>query len=207
MFKKITGVVAISMLMTGCANMTQRDPNLAQFNNVEYINAGQANEGIKSFYTEHTVKNLDPEVAKVCIFQTVKNEDVTLTDSSKSFVGSYTGTYYNIKSSKTVDGGDVIKGDTKRGVMFNGNFKHTATDMFGVMPMPGYVRYTGVAMKKGDTLKITYKQIEHAFQSTGSAANSGFSMLTSLAFIRPADAIKTMSDVSDSIVECIKDYE
>ncbi|WP_193315761.1 hypothetical protein, partial [Klebsiella pneumoniae] len=44
----------------------------------------------------------------LCIARNVTNNGVQLNDSSSSFVGAYTGNYYNIEKSTTIQGGEVI---------------------------------------------------------------------------------------------------
>lgn len=98
---KTVSVLSAAILLSGCAAMdNSKDTRLNSFSGITYENNGTY-ETIKKYVKESSGK-INKERIKLCIARNVTNNGVQLNDSSSSFVGAYTGNYYNIEKSTTI---------------------------------------------------------------------------------------------------------
>lgn len=111
-----------------------------------------------------------------CVSLSVDNSEGTLSDSSASFVGSYTGTYYDIESTRKEGGGATLQhADEDSGVVVaRGTAEYSSG---GLMPIGHAVRYKLlVAPMSGKTI-VQFKDVKYAQKSTGYMKNTGFQKL------------------------------
>ena len=137
-----------------------------------------------------------------CVSLNVDNSEVTLSDSSASFVGAYSGTYYDIESSRTEGGGATMQhADSESGVVVaKGTTEYTSG---GLMPIGHAVRYKLlVAPMPGKTI-VQFKDVEYAQKSTGYMKNSGFQRLGTWWGSGVMDAYAAMEEQADKVLDCI----
>lgn len=135
-----------------------------------------------------------------CVAATVSNQGETLSDSSGSFFGAYTGNYYSIGRSTQAGGGSVIE--------------HAATDGNSVVAS-GSTRYSASALvSRSVRFKLSVKQDEagrtyrygslgQAQLNTGAAANNGYNPIGSWAGANPNLALESLSKLTDNIERCL----
>jgi hypothetical protein len=110
---------------------------------------------------------------KLCIAENIANNAVTLQDSSGSFVGPATGTYYHNTQSQTVQGGGIFKylDDATSALIATGTTDGGSTALGLTHDI---VKFDLKAMTSGTGVTLKFSNIMRAQQYTGSATNDGF---------------------------------
>lgn len=187
---RIAAVVSTLVAIGGCATDAQ---NLSRY--------GQARlDGnyLKSF---EVVKSgsVAPGKMSMCIASTIKNDPVSLSDSSRSFVGAYTGTYYQVGSNREVGGGSVIQyaAPDESSVVAKGETGYTSA------MVSRSVRYTVTIQNLGADRKYLFSGIQQAQLSTGSMANTGYSPVHVMMGGGSESVAQSLVAVTDEIEACI----
>ncbi|WP_406627711.1 hypothetical protein [Pectobacterium carotovorum] len=197
--KKIA-VILISSLLAGCAADISKDIGLNNISGISYKNNGHA-EYVKSYTKTFNNPTNSIEKLKICTLRNVTNRDVRLGDSSKSFVGSYTGNYYNVKSSSNVSGGDVLSLSGGNSLVVNGATSYLFDA--GIISVKRFVRFTLDVFNKDNSVEYTFSNIQHAQSDTGSLPNDGFNDIGVWKMAGPTEAIRTLDGIALSINECL----
>lgn len=141
------------------------------------------------------------EKLPMCMATNVKNESVTLSDSSGSFTGAYTGTYYRAGSSSQVGGGNVlqyISPDQKK-VVAKG-----ATSYSSAM-IDRSVRFTlSVQPSSAGGTEYKFTGIQQAQMSTGSSANTGYFNVHTLTGGGSEEVAGSLQSVASAIDACLR---
>ncbi|MBN3344976.1 hypothetical protein H5A44_21460 [Pectobacterium brasiliense] len=192
-------IIFASILLTGCAIDTSRDTDLNSFEGISFTKKGQAE------YIENYTKKFDRTVysiekLKICTLRNVTNRDVRLSDTSNSFVGAYTGNYYNINSSSNISGGDVLSLSDDNGLVVNG----TTSYIFdaGIISVKRFVRFTLDIVNKDKITEYTFSNIQFAQAETGTLPNDGFNDIGTWKMASPAQSILSLSNIAKNINDC-----
>jgi hypothetical protein len=138
-----------------------------------------------------------PEL-KRCIATNLVNDDLTLSDSSRSFVGSYTGNYYRSGDKTTVQGKDIFKyvDDGSKTAVAQGWIKKA------VFAFSWILRFDLEAATEGTHVKLVMRNLNVAMSDTGSASNNGFTpLLTSYRFKQNYETLQTQAN---AIQACLR---
>jgi len=191
--RNLTIVLAAGIALSGCAY--SRMPELGQYQ-AEYVSASSAElvEGV--VFTRPGKADDLPE----CIAATVSNQGETLSDSSGSFVGAYTGNYYNVQRSTNTAGGSVIEyaSPDGRSVVASGLTRYNANAL-----VARSVRFK-LSVKQGESGRIyRYGNLGQAQLNTGSVANNGYNPIGAWAGANPNLALDSLSRLTDNIERCL----
>ena len=135
-----------------------------------------------------------------CVAETVSNQGETLADSSGSFVGAYTGNYYNVQRSSHSAGGSVLEHVAQDGksVVASGSVRYSAGAL-----VTRSVRFK-LALKQSDSGRIyRFSSLGQAQLDTGAAANNGYTPIGSWSGANPDLALASLSKVTDEIERCL----
>ncbi|EPY7259127.1 hypothetical protein ACXEJA_003559 [Klebsiella pneumoniae] len=201
---KTVSVLSAAILLSGCAAMdNSKDTRLNSFSGITYENNGTY-ETIKKYIKESAGK-INKERVKLCIARNVTNNGVQLNDSSSSFVGAYTGNYYNIEKSTTIQGGEVINTAASSSdiVVANGttSYQYDA----GIVMVERVVKFTMDITPSATGIKYTFSNIQQAQKDTGAASNSGFAPIGVWKAAGGYQAINALDNISSEINKCMSE--
>jgi hypothetical protein len=135
----------------------------------------------------------------MCVASSVKNDGVTLGDSSGSFTGAYTGAYYRAGSTSHVGGGSVIQyiSPDQTKLVAKGATGYTSA------MVDRSVRYT-LSIQPASSGGVEYKfsEIQQAQLSTGSAANTGYFSVHTMMGGGSEEVAESLRAVADNIDAC-----
>lgn len=139
---------------------------------------------------------------KVCAASTFTNDSVTLKDNAGSFIGAYTGNYYQNHNTQQVSGGNVFKliDDASQTLVATGN-KKTKAQQAGLIF--DFIKYDAKISLVNNNVQLEFQNIQAAQQSTGSAANDGFRPIGTWSGARAPAAIETINAVASTFKNCL----
>lgn len=135
-----------------------------------------------------------------CVASTVTNESVMVSDSAGSFVGAYTGKYYQAHNSKETGGGSVMQFVSQDGseVVARGTTRYWAA------MIERAVRFTVSIKDDGVSRTYRFTGVEVAQINSGSWPNSGFSRAAMNPGTGGGHALKNMRQIADDIDTCLR---
>lgn len=191
-----------ALLLAGCSAGQQREARLNNILSLKTQYNGQR-EYLKEYSAKIKTNKTPLEKVKICVLRNVSNRDVILSDASKSFVGAYTGNYYNIGGKTVVNGGGVVEAVNDAGfIIAQGNTSYSFDS--GIVQIKRVVRFTLDAMPQSEHVNITFSNIQQAQTETGALPNTGFSEIGTWEGAGPYQAIKSLDKIVSSISECMK---
>lgn len=142
--------------------------------------------------------------AKLCIAQHIQNEGVSLDDSSGSFVGPYTGHYYQINNSRTTQSGQalVMADDELKTVIARGVVPFDGADFF---KLKHYLKFAMKTSIKANNINIEFTQLSAAQADTGYMSNNGFGPVGAWGGGPAGGAYKATETVANTIFACINE--
>jgi hypothetical protein len=155
-------------------------------------------------YSYGAEKEINFDYVKFCVARNVEYEGVTLSDSSGSFVGSATGTYYSSQNKKTEQARDIfIVLDDKnkflvaQGTTFGGNVLGGLTSRV--------LNYNLSIEGKERQVSMTFDKIGMAQKNSGSIANTGFHDLATQFGSGFEGAYEGINSVAQNLKDCFKE--
>lgn len=191
-------LILFTAAIAGCATNTV-DPSIPS--NVTLSAPNEYNERyIESvkFKLNNGSKTTSP--AK-CLALTVSNNEYTLSDSSGSFVGAYSGKYYNIEKSRQVGGGQSLLYSDDTSAIAKGSTDGTFT--FGLAPIKKIITFKVEVNAAPGTKTITFTDIRSAQKSTGVVSNDGFNKAGAWPGAKPSLVYELLNKVADNIQSCM----
>lgn len=128
---------------------------------------------------------------KRCIATNIVNDELVLTDNSKSFVGPYTKNYYSSGNTTTVQGKDIFKylDDDSKTAVAQGWVKKA------VFAFNWILRFDLEAATEGQHVKLIMRNLNVAMSNTGASSNDGFTPLyTSFRFKQNYETLQTQAE-------------
>ena len=185
-------------ILTGCAT-TAIDPNIPK--NVKLT----APDSYGNHFIDTVTFKLNPEQSKgnltKCVVLNVTNEEHTLSDSSNSFIGGYSGSIHSIEKNQNVGGGQSILYSDKSMVVAKGNVDGTYSS--GIVPITQIISYKVSVDTSPDKNEIIFSNVRFAQKSTGYVNNDGFNKVGSWPGAKPVFAYELLKQVSDNIQTCL----
>ena len=191
-------ILCVVGTFSACATTTVQLPSNASLIsgafNASYID--------KIDFSYEAQKSIEFSKLKLCIAENISNDDVTLTDSAGSFVGSYTGKYYRMENNKTVSGKDIFKyiDDGSSTVLVNGR---TIANGEKLLTATDIVKFELKSMLSGNKVTLLFSKITRAQQDTGSLQNNGFSPVGVWVGSRAQGTYDALDQVSKKIKTCL----
>ena len=201
--KKIILILMSATMLSGCAYHYERSNLLDSLNGVEFESSGEK-EYIRK-YTKVIKLNVDnKDSIPICVANSVTNRSVRLSDSSSSFVGKYSGNYYNIGNAYTENGGNVIKHVSGNGksVVAEGMSEYSFNS--GIVNITRIVRFTLDVTAMDGNVVYTFTNMQQAQTSTGSLQNDGFIHIGAWSGANPDLVIKSIDSIASKISLCLK---
>lgn len=139
---------------------------------------------------------------KVCAASTFTNDSVVLKDNAGSFVGAYTGRYYQQSNSQQISGGNVFKlvDDQTNTLIATGN-KKSKPQQGGLIV--DYIKYDAKIVLANNHVQLVFQNIQAAQQSTGSSANDGFRQIGTWSGARAPAALETIHSIASNFKNCL----
>ena len=190
---KITIVIAAAALLAACS--TSRMAALSQYQ-VDYSPWATAESvSAVAFERKGRAGNLP-----LCVAAVVSNTGETLSDSSNSFFGAYSGNYYNIQKSVQAAGGDVLQfvSSDASSLVATGSVRYEASAL-----VHRSVRFKLVAQQDESGRNYRFSDLAQAQINTGAAANTGYGPIGSWAGANPDLALGALGRVADEIERCL----
>lgn len=200
--KKLICAAIAAALTVGCASVTP-SRGLSAYPGVKLEPAdygAQHVAGVDFTRPKHGKSGRD---ISFCVAQFVSNRSVSITDQSRSFVGQYTGNYYQINSGQTVAGGEVISHASADGaaVVANGSEGYRVTSLG--MPVERVIRFKLTAEPTSSGYRYRFSELEAAQLSTGAVQNTGFSLLYAHEAAQPEPALQALERLTQKIDDCL----
>ena len=188
---RIAAVVLVLATLGGCATGTQ--------NLYKYGEPGLDGNYLKSLEVSGSGQAPPGKIA-MCAASVIRNDAVSLGDSSRTFVGAYTGNYYQAGSNREVGGGGVIQyvSPDESSVVAKGETGYTSA------MVSRSVRYTVTIRSSGPERKYLFAGIQQAQLDTGSMANAGYSPVHVMMGGGSEDVARSLSAVAAEIETCIR---
>ena len=191
--------LAMTLFLFSCAISNTVDPSIPS--NV----ALSAPEAYNAQYLDYVYFDLDESHLEGnparCIALNINNNEYTLSDSSRSFVGAYTGTYYNITSQRQAGGGDALIYSDDVTAIGNGSTDGTFT--FGLVPIKKIVTFKVEVNIDAGKQSITFNDIQAAQESTGSAVNDGFNRVGAWPGAKPVFVYELLETTANKLKSCL----
>jgi len=198
--KGVLIATVLTVFLSGCVSQERA----AFLNNTPGVELGHKDgyEYLKGYsVTFPSQGKYELDSLKSCVIKNITNNEVQLSDGSRSFTGAYTGNYYNITSKSQINGSEVIKTDTSSGLIFAGNGSYL-TD--GVLAVKRVVRFVGeIKQKDGKTL-FEFANIQQAQTDSGAIPNSGFYDVASFSAASPDKVIGVLRESASNINSCLQ---
>ena len=185
-------------LLVGCASQAPLPSNAS-------ISPG-ANGGSyldRVDFSYQTPSARDFSQLKMCVAENISNNDVSLSDATGSFVGAYTGNYYQNSNVQTVAGKAVFKyvDEQLATLIANGT---TISISQQLVPIKDIVKYEVKAGVSGSSVTLVFYNITRAQQNTGYAANDGFNPVGVWSGARSQDVYASLDAVANKVKACME---
>ncbi|RZG63973.1 hypothetical protein EXE25_18105 [Acinetobacter bouvetii] len=199
MKKIVLSLVVTGVLLSGCSMAPIQLPS-----NVKTIPSGMG----ESTYIDRIDHSFIPSKVinfsnlKVCAATTFQNESITIRDSAGSFVGAYSGNYYQQNNKQQINGGDVFKliDEQTNTIVITGN-KKTKPQHGGLII--DFIKYDAKISLNNNRVQLLFQNIQAAQQSTGSLSNDGFRPIGTWSGARAPAAIETIEQLAVSFRNCL----
>ncbi|CAH3512788.1 TPA: hypothetical protein RQ363_005360 [Klebsiella oxytoca] len=201
---KALSVLSAVLLLSGCAAMdNSKDTRLNSLSGITYENNGKY-ETIKT-YVKNREGKLNKDRVKLCIARNITNNSIQLKDSSASFVGAYTGNYYNIEKSTVTQGGEVINtaASSSDVIISNGTVSYQYDA--GLVMVERVVKFTMDITPAQSGVKYTFSNLQQAQTETGVVSNNGFSPIGVWKAAGGYQAINALDNISFEINKCMSE--
>lgn len=184
---KVT-ISAITLTLTACGSVPLPN-NVTTTGNV-----------IGSIRYSHTLA-VSFDKVKRCIALNINNDNVRLTDNAGSFVGQYSGRYYNINNSHTDFAPNtlVFIDDNQQYIVVNGNTGYA-------LRMINYAvrfRLQLQTVANENKINMLFDTISRAQLQTGFSANDGFHPIYTHYSAHPDEAVKAIEAVKNNLTLCL----
>lgn len=196
-------VVPLVVALAGCV-MAGRAPGLAAYDSASYEQDQYGQEFITAVTFRYPAQpDLSADALPLCIVKTVDNRSVTLSDSSRSWVGPYSGYYYRAGIQREAGGGEVLSfvSSDKREAVATGTTTHRYS--FGAAPIERSVRFTLNAKASVSETVFQFDRLEWAQLDTGIAANNGYSRIGAWEKAQPELAAASLKAIADKLNACL----
>lgn len=142
------------------------------------------------------------EALKVCAATVFTNDGVMLRDNAGSFVGAYTGHYYQQNNSKYVGGSNLFKLiDEKNNILIASGNKKTRPQQGGLIV--DIIKYDAKISINNNQVNFVFQNIQAAQESTGVSANTGFRQIGTWPGARAPAAVETLNNLALSFKQCV----
>lgn len=200
--KRIILGCLLGLSLVGCAQgPIQLPQNVKTIPMVGMQNQTQIDKIDESFKPN---KDVTFEKIKLCSAQVFQNNSVTLNDNVGSFVGSYTGHFYEKSNNQTINPTNLFKYvDEKSNILIiSGNTK-TKAQQAGLIT--DIIQYDAKIEKDSNEIKFTFQNILKAQQSTGVVQNSGFGPIGTWSGARAPAVIESLDLLANKYKNCVNE--
>lgn len=200
-------LAVIGLMAVGCASSPPAPSDLGNRDGVELV---ERPDGAKLFKSaEFALPGSEPDKAALglCLPKHVRVDAVRLSDSSNSFIGAYSGRYYDIGNSYQAQGEESTKfiADDGSGAVARGQFKYSFV-VRGLLPVTivKVVRYTLEVSQGADLNRYVFSDISAAQTETGNIPNTGFSPMYDIGLLHPEVAHDRMASLASALNACLR---
>lgn len=199
MISRLTTRAIIPMILASCAIMPP--PTLPP--NVTAEPGAGGHHYLQAATYQFVKRKTDRQKIEACTAINVSNGEVTLGDTSSSFIGTYSGNYYQINNSKTSAGGNAMIYASKGLVVANGvtSITHTTGSIIPVN-ITNFIRFKLTIDYREDQGIMLFNDMESAQASTGTLPNTGFRPIGVWDGARPLQHIAGIEKVAQQLKKC-----
>ncbi|MHA3097749.1 hypothetical protein [Acinetobacter brisouii] len=198
--KKIILGTLVSIALVGCVQAPIQLPsNVSTISMQTGGKQTQIDKIDESFISNRPV---DFDKLKICGVDTFSNNTVTLNDTSGSFVGAYTGIYYQKNNTQVVNGSNSIKyiDDKNHMVVFTGNVR-TKPQVGGFVI--DIIQYDVKIWDEQGKTRLVFQNILRAQKDSGAVANNGFNPIGTWSGSRAPVAIEALHGLAEKFKSCV----
>ncbi|MGP7732968.1 hypothetical protein [Oceanimonas smirnovii] len=191
--------IAACAVLAGCA-MNPVSPGLAQKEGVVITSGANGHQYFEGFTVTRPSVATEKDLTATCLLTSLNNEQVTLQSSVGSFVGAYTGNYYETSQSREAGGGQVIQylSDDGGKAVAQGMVRST-----GVLGVDYAIRFSLNAALGANESKYSVTGVRFAQLDTGLTANDGFNPMGAWGGASPEPAYDAISAAVTKLHECL----
>lgn len=193
-------ISSLTLLFVGCSNTPLELPS-----NVTTMvgdGSGQATYVNKVDNSFDLSQSIDFEKIKLCAVDNMHNNNITLHDESGSFIGSYSGKYYQKNNNQNIQGGDLIKYmDEKSKVLVVSANTLTKAQQGGLVV--DIVQYDAKITLKPNRVELIFQNINRAQKTTGVVSNQGFNKVGTWSGARVHGVLEALDKVSANFTSCV----
>jgi hypothetical protein len=188
----------VPTIVVGCVTNSV-DPNIPP--NVVLTAA----EAYNARYIESVRFNLDSEHFQVnptkCVALNVDNKEYSLSGSSRSLVGAYTGNIYRFEKQHQAGGGQSLVYSDATSAISKGSVD--GTFMFGFAPITKIVSFKVEVNTAPSKHFIAFTDIQSAHKATGVASNDGFSRVGAWSGAKPVFVYNLLNKIAGKLKDCL----
>lgn len=198
MHAKILLISSLLIGISGCASQVSL-PNNASITTTDSLGSAYIDKIDFSYISRGTHKF---SKAKLCVAKNLTNNTVMLQDSSGSFVGAYTGRYYETNKTQSVTGGDIFKySDDETSTLLAVGTTSFVGDALGIIKE--FVKFEVELAIKDKNVTLIFSNITRAQQDTGTLGNNGFNPVGVWYGAKAPDVYASIELVANNIKTCI----
>lgn len=189
-------------VLTGCGHLQPISPGLESKEGITLSDSDSMDRYLERVELSRPVAPNDAEALPFCVAQTVATDEATLVDSSGSFVGAFTGTYYertNVRKAGSIDGLRFASSDGNE-LVVEGTAGYTTGE---IIPLQYSVRYTLAIEGQAESTAYVFTDIQQAQLNTGVLANTGYDPVGAWKGAHPSEVHSALSAVADRVSDCV----
>lgn len=195
----IVGGLALSGLLSGCA-VDSVSTALSEREGVVLKSTPSGIQFFDGINLNRPAVTVNKDTMSMCLLSSLSNDTITLKSSAGSFVGAYTGNYYQANQQREAGGGQVIKyvSDDGDKAAANGLVKSSA--LWGIETA---VRFQLQLYVDAGKTSYNVSNIQQAQINTGTATNDGFDSIGAWSGSSPDKAYDSIVSAIDSLQQCL----
>ncbi|BDX08444.1 hypothetical protein [Planctobacterium marinum] len=197
MLQKTLTAVSVALILGGCGMTPMELPKNVKTNKQGY------GDVLSTVSYEHTSPMQDDfSKAVFCVTEVVTNEEVVLTDTADSWVGSFSGNLYKNTDTQVVGGGNVLQYVDEKNQRLSARGSDEYSYVFGLAPIENVVQFSiSVTLDNGE-LKTKFSNIKRAQKSTGLSDNNGFTAVYTHSGAKPNLVVQMLESVHEGLISC-----
>lgn len=199
-------LLAVVVLVSGCVHYGSSD-ELSRMPGIDFSEGVNGYKAITAvaFNLPGVIPNADS--LGLCLAENVRADGVDLIDSSRSYVGRYSGIYREVENRREAGSENSLKYVSKSGgqAVARGRISYTYNSEAGFVSVPitKVIRFTLSVTTSATSNTYRFKDVESAQTDTGVVPNSGFGPFLDIRPTFPERGYRKLSELSMEVNRCL----